>query len=802
VAALGDINLDGYNDIVVGAPYDGPNERGAVHIFHGSAEGIKVKATQVVFAEEVSINLKTFGFSVAGGLDVDGNEYPDVVVGAYGSDNAVYFKSRPVVYVNPVEIRYDLETKEIDLENRNCTLFDATAVACVPLTLCFQYSGRGVDNRQEVQVQLNLDAKNSKNPRLHFLSSEGRSSMNQTFSLTKGSLTCRTHIVYMRPLIRDKLTPIEAEVRYSLKEVSEAQRRRNPRSLPPVIGTTTPTKSDFLNIQKNCGRDNICVPDMQLTAQTNMEQYILGSGERMEIQVTVLNAAEDAFEATVYLFLPPTVSFINIERGDDSDTFILCSPPAPGGNNVLRCDVGNPLPAFKSAVFTIRMEPNALIINENAKTASSGGIKLDSSLEFVLEVNSTNPEEGDKLGDNILEISLPVRVETDLFILGVSDPDVVRFNLSAFTSLQNKTHESHIGPQVTHVYELGNKGPSDILQADVYILWPTKTLSGKDLLYLVDLPIIDGPATCQPMNSFNPLALKLESETSTGRFNQGRAGSSSGRRASYSSRTFSSPGPSSSSDYSSSSGSLASSGSSTSSSGSSSSDNGSGSSSATYRYASRSGAGRGSDGNSLDGSVSRSSWNRTSTVTRYNPDGTIDTKVTNSYSEPVSGRRNRRQSTDETPLQRELSACGANQCTVIKCKTAPITTNSRIVFKMRSRIWVQTISEIDWMDLSISSKMVVDIKELPYGVKPDPETSVKTALVTTTLDQLDREQEARAIPWWVIILSAVAGVLLLLLLIFVLWKLGFFERKRPDQDDMETEPLKSENGHLQRDEAL
>ena len=32
---------------------------------------------------------------------------------------------------------------------------------------------------------------------------------------------------------------------------------------------------------------------------------------------------------------------------------------------------------------------------------------------------------------------------------------------------------------------------------------------GKDLLYLVDLPIIDGPATCQPMNSFNPLALKV-----------------------------------------------------------------------------------------------------------------------------------------------------------------------------------------------------------------------------------------------------------------------------------------------------
>jgi len=39
VAALGDINLDGFNDIAVGAPYDGADERGAVYIFHGSSKG-------------------------------------------------------------------------------------------------------------------------------------------------------------------------------------------------------------------------------------------------------------------------------------------------------------------------------------------------------------------------------------------------------------------------------------------------------------------------------------------------------------------------------------------------------------------------------------------------------------------------------------------------------------------------------------------------------------------------------------------------------------------------------------------
>lgn len=50
--------------------------------------------------------------------------------------------------------------------------------------------------------------------------------------------------------------------------------------------------------------------------------------------------------------------------------------------------------------------------------------------------------------------------------------------MSDFNLPANKTHESHIGPRVNHTYELHNNGPSDVLQAEVYILWPTKTSSG------------------------------------------------------------------------------------------------------------------------------------------------------------------------------------------------------------------------------------------------------------------------------------------------------------------------------------
>jgi hypothetical protein len=50
------------------------------------------KPSQVIQAEEVFSALSTFGFSVAGGMDLDENEYPDLVVGAYEADTAVYLR--------------------------------------------------------------------------------------------------------------------------------------------------------------------------------------------------------------------------------------------------------------------------------------------------------------------------------------------------------------------------------------------------------------------------------------------------------------------------------------------------------------------------------------------------------------------------------------------------------------------------------------------------------------------------------------------------------------------------------------
>ena len=57
---------------------------------------------QVVHGSEVSSSLRGFGFSLSGGVDLDSNQYPDLVVGAAHSNQAVLLRSvlQPAILVH------------------------------------------------------------------------------------------------------------------------------------------------------------------------------------------------------------------------------------------------------------------------------------------------------------------------------------------------------------------------------------------------------------------------------------------------------------------------------------------------------------------------------------------------------------------------------------------------------------------------------------------------------------------------------------------------------------------------------
>jgi len=125
VAAAGDVNGDGYDDVIVGASgYDaGQSDEGAAFVFLGSASGIAdgnpVNAATQLESDQASALL---GGSVSGAGDVNGDGYDDVIVGAAQYDAGQTDEGAAFVFLgsasgiadgNPVNAATQLESNQV-----------------------------------------------------------------------------------------------------------------------------------------------------------------------------------------------------------------------------------------------------------------------------------------------------------------------------------------------------------------------------------------------------------------------------------------------------------------------------------------------------------------------------------------------------------------------------------------------------------------------------------------------------------------------------------------------------------------
>ena len=84
--AAGDFNGDGYDDLAIGAPFTGPDERGAVQVHWGSSAGLLFDFAEVIDEEAAGepwhavCGQTFFGFALAAG-NFDGDAYDDLAIG-------------------------------------------------------------------------------------------------------------------------------------------------------------------------------------------------------------------------------------------------------------------------------------------------------------------------------------------------------------------------------------------------------------------------------------------------------------------------------------------------------------------------------------------------------------------------------------------------------------------------------------------------------------------------------------------------------------------------------------------------
>ena len=97
VADAGDVNRDGFNDVIVGAPNfdNGQNDEGAAFIYFGGAGVFDTEADARLEINQVGAK---FGQSVAGAGDVNNDGYADVIVGADRFDTLVIDGGAAFIY--------------------------------------------------------------------------------------------------------------------------------------------------------------------------------------------------------------------------------------------------------------------------------------------------------------------------------------------------------------------------------------------------------------------------------------------------------------------------------------------------------------------------------------------------------------------------------------------------------------------------------------------------------------------------------------------------------------------------------
>ncbi|XP_062408702.1 integrin alpha-V-like [Sardina pilchardus] len=490
IASLGDLDQDGYNDIAISAPYGGTEGKGLVYVYNGRDSGIGSVASQVLHGQWASTSSlsPSFGYSLKGAIDIDKNDYPDLIVGAFGADKAVLYRARPVIITN---ITLDINPQILNLEDKTCKIpGTTTSTTCFKVKYCLQAKGKGVKlpSSFKVQVDVHLDRhKLSGAKRTMFVSNKASQlTVNITVPNTN-QLTCQTKDAFVinDSEFRDKITPVSVFLDYQLDYSSAADST----GLQPVLNQLSPKNaSRQAHILLDCGPDNICKPNLQLTVKSDQEQMYIGDESSLTLDVTAENIGEGAYEAELYVYMPAHADFNGVVKKEGQPR-LSCAYRLENGTKEVVCDLGNPMKAGTSLSTGLRFSFYQLSDE-------------DTEVKFDLQIHSSNEyNRSSALVSSVTKLAVLARME----LSSASEPKQILLPIANWEPKNPPVTEDDIGPSVQHIYALRNNGPSVISKATLDVQWPYR-FDNDSLLYITAFEH-EGPIQCRTDITVNSLNL-------------------------------------------------------------------------------------------------------------------------------------------------------------------------------------------------------------------------------------------------------------------------------------------------------
>lgn len=486
---LGDLDQDDYNDVAIGAPFGGETQQGVVFVFPGGPQGLGSKPSQVLLPLWAAGHSPDFfGSALRGGRDLDGNGYPDLIVGSFGVDKALVYRGRPIVSASASLTIFPVM---FNPEERSCSL-EGNPVACINLSFCLNASGKHVPDAIGFTVELQLDWQKQKGGvrRALFLASK-QATLIQSLLIQNGAREdCREMKIYLRneSEFRDKLSPIHIALNFSLDPQSPVDSH----GLRPVLHYQSKSRiEDKAQILLDCGEDNICVPDLQLEVFGEQNHVSLGDKNALNLTFHAQNVGEGgAYEAELLVIAPPEAEYSGLVRNPGNFSSLSCEYSDVNQSRLLVCDLGNPMKAGASIWGGLRFTVPHL--QDTKKT-----------IQFDFQILSKNLNNSQS---DLVSFQLSVEAHAQVSLNGVSKPEKVSFPVSDWNPRDQPQEEGDVGPAVHHVYELINLGPSSISQGILELRCPY-ALQNQSLLYVTR---VTGLSNCTTSHPLNLQGLKLD----------------------------------------------------------------------------------------------------------------------------------------------------------------------------------------------------------------------------------------------------------------------------------------------------
>ncbi|XP_076048769.1 integrin alpha-PS5-like isoform X2 [Oratosquilla oratoria] len=732
--APGDLNNDGYGDLLVGAPFENEGE-GAVYAYYGSSKGLRPTFSQRLVPSRMSSSsstrvlgatssLRGFGMSISRGADVDRNGYLDIAIGSHDSGHAVLVRTNSVAKLKGY---LSFFPSRLSLKDKNFTI-----------SACLNYSGIRVPEYQDVYVQVTIDP-GLPTQRASF-DSDNFISYNDT--LTRNKISCKDWPAKVANEVGNYREAIQLQFEYRLasegpfedgeggpdtlrdqptphtrikRQLPSAQNSHNlPRLEKSVVDPEAPSSTlDQLSFVTGCEDDGnpSCVSDLVVNATLKFKGdpiFEIGSSQPLILQVTVSNLGEPAFlpNLTVAVLSPldlvnPTSHFCNRLQEDDLVTLI--------------CDLLGPIKKDKPEKLDIAFDMSALSDDSPASLEVIVNAKSDSEVEKNIE-------------NNLKMLNLDLQANADIWLHSVSEEEQV-----TYSRLDADTINTTDLLTTTHTISIIKRGPTPLKEVILEVEIPINisTQAGNHNfaeIFLKEAELDQQPFPCQLVGaSF----AQDPSDTKTIRIDHDLV-------------------------------------------------------------------------NSEEENFNDHKEDKETGTRRRRSDDAAEVNVV------------KRQS-DEKVMEKEgeekkkvviWSGWNRVSSALMTCnilgwprgsKVAKLTFSSRLNMTVLSHLMFAS-KGADFVT-TIRAKVNVSNPKLPFMGSQRVSGNVTTHLIPGLLLE-------ESVPWWVILLAALAGLLILFLLIFTLYKLGFFRRKKQEEmqemrantEKNEDHGVKNENNGVKNDE--